>query len=125
MTTGKLNRVGEYTISLTAEIDSIHSESGLAVDLLGNGEDDGYRIFYHNEERQIKMLSYTGDTDWIDAGAVSQDTADGIAIGTVFFDKKNITVAFPKGTDNVETTRLLKTGNWTLGMHSHIPYPGL
>lgn len=125
MTTGKLNRIGEYTISLTAEIDSVHSESGLAVDLLGGGDEGGYRVFYHNEERQMKMMSYTDDTNWIDGGTVSQDSADGIAIGTVYFDKKNMTVAFPKGTDNVETTRLMKSGKWKLGMHSHIPFSGL
>ena len=118
MKTGKLKRVGEYTISSTAEVDSVHSESGIAVDLLGGGEDDGYRVFYHNEDRQIKMMSYTDDTNWIDAGTVSQDSADGIAIGTVFYDKKNMTVAFPKGEDNIETSRLQKTGNWTLSMHS-------
>ncbi|KAH6949182.1 hypothetical protein DER45DRAFT_513460 [Fusarium avenaceum] len=114
MTTGKLNRIGEYTISLTAEIDSVHSESGLAVDLLGGGDEGGYRVFYHNEERQMKMMSYTDDTNWIDGGTVSQDSADGTAIGTVYFDKKNMTVAFPKGTDNVETTRLMKSGKWKL-----------
>ncbi|KAH7179018.1 uncharacterized protein B0J16DRAFT_374140 [Fusarium flagelliforme] len=114
MKTGKLNRVGEYTISLTAEIDSVHSQSGIAVDLLGAGEDGGYRVFYHNEDRQIKMLSYTDDTNWIDGGTVSQDTADGTAIGTAFYDKKNMTVAFPKGEESVETSRLQKTGNWTL-----------
>ncbi|RBR20143.1 uncharacterized protein FIESC28_05422 [Fusarium coffeatum] len=114
METGKLKRVGEYTISSTAEVGSVHSESGIAVDLLGGGEDDGYRVFYHNEDRQIKMMSYTDDTNWIDAGNVSQDSADGLAIGTVFYDKKNMTVAFPKGEDNIETSRLQKTGNWTL-----------
>jgi len=118
METGKLNRVGEYTISLTAEIDSVHSESGIAVDLLGAGEDGGYRVFYHNEDRQIKMMSYTDDTNWIDGGTVSQDYADGTAIGTAFYDKKNMTVAFPKGEENIETSRLKKTGNWTLSMNS-------
>ncbi|KAM0468254.1 hypothetical protein ACHAP7_011083 [Fusarium lateritium] len=113
MDTGKLKKNGEYTISLTAEIDSVHGESGLAVDLLGGGDDGGYRVFYHDEERQIKMLSYTDDTNWIDGGTVSQDTADGIAIGTVFYNK-NMTVAWPKGTDNIETTRSLKSGNWKL-----------
>jgi hypothetical protein len=117
MKTGKLNRVGEYTISLTAEVDSVHNNSGIAVDLLGGGEDGGYRVFYHNEDRQIKMLSYTDDTNWIDGGTVSQDSADGMAIGTVFYDKKNMTVAFPKGEENIEMTRLKKTGNWTLSMH--------
>jgi hypothetical protein len=117
MDTGKLIKVGEYTISLTAEVDSVHSESGLAVDLLGGGEDDGYRVFYHNADKQIMMMSYTDNTNWIDGGIVSQDTAEGIAIGTVWYDEKkskNMTVAFPKGTDNIETSRLHINGKWKL-----------
>ncbi|CEI63823.1 hypothetical protein FVEN_g9130 [Fusarium venenatum] len=117
MDTGKLNKVGEYTISLTAEVDSVHAESGLAVDLLGGGEDDGYRVFYHNADKQIMMMSYTDNTNWIDGGIVSQDTAEGIAIGTVWYDEKNsknMTVAFPKGSDNIETSRLHSTGKWKL-----------
>jgi hypothetical protein len=117
MEKGKLNKVGEYTISLTAEVESVHTESGLAVDLLGGGEDDGYRVFYHNADKQIMMMSYTDNTNWIDGGTVSQDTAEGIAIGTVWYDDKNaknMTVAFPKGTDNIETSRIQKSGKWKL-----------
>ncbi|KAH7231209.1 hypothetical protein BKA59DRAFT_409480 [Fusarium tricinctum] len=114
MTTGKLQRSGEYTISLTAKVESVHNESGLAVNLLGGGEDDGYRVFYHNKDRQLKMLTYTDNTNWIDGGTVSQDTAGGGAIGAVLFDRKNMTVTFPKGIDNIATSRFQKTGNWKL-----------
>ncbi|CAG2001901.1 unnamed protein product [Fusarium graminearum] len=117
MKSGTLSKVGEYTISLTAEVDSVHKESGLAVDLLGGGEDDGYRVFYHNADKQIMMLTYTDNTNWIDGGIVSQDTAEGIAIGTVWYDDKNaknMTVAFPKGKDNIETSRSQKSGKWKL-----------
>lgn len=114
MTTGKLQRSSEYTISLTAEVKSIYSKSGLAVNLLGGGEDDGYRLFYHNQDKQLKMLTYTDNTDWIDGGTISQDTASGTAIGTVFFDAKNITVTFPKGIDNIETSRFQNIGDWKL-----------
>lgn len=126
MKSGTLSKVGEYTISLTAEVDSVHKESGLAVDLLGGGEDDGYRVFYHNADKQIMMLTYTDNTNWIDGGIVSQDTAEGIAIGTVWYDDKNaknMTVAFPKGKDNIETSRSQKSGKWKLGMYIFVPHP--
>lgn len=113
MTTGKLVRKDEYQISETAEVDSIHSESGLSVELLG--ANDGYRVFYHNENRQVMMMSYTTVTNWIDGGAVSQDTATGMALGSTHYDKENITVAFPKGSDDIETSRLEKSGTWKLG----------
>ncbi|KAG5663425.1 hypothetical protein KAF25_001361 [Fusarium avenaceum] len=112
MTTGKLVRKDEYQISETAEVDSIHSESGLSVELLG--ANDGYRVFYHNENRQVMMMSYTTVTNWIDGGAVSQDTATGMALGSTHYDKENITVAFPKGSDDIETSRLEKSGTWKL-----------
>ncbi|RFN44754.1 hypothetical protein FIE12Z_11020 [Fusarium flagelliforme] len=114
MTSGKLQRSSEYIISSAAEVESVHSQSGLAVNLLGGGEDDGYRLFYHNQDKQLKMLTYTDNTDWIDGGTISQDTASGTAIGTVFFDANNMTVTFPKGIDNIETSRFQKIGHWRL-----------
>jgi hypothetical protein len=115
MTTGELMRKDEYQISETAEVDSIHSESGLSVELLG--ANDGYRVFYHNENRQVMMMSYTTVTNWIDGGAVSQDTATGMALGSTHYDKENITVAFPRGSDDIETSRLEKSGTWKLGKY--------
>ncbi|RGP76418.1 hypothetical protein FLONG3_5303 [Fusarium longipes] len=112
MKTGKLVRNGEYRISETAEVDSIHNESGLAVDLLG--ADNGYRVFYHNEQRNVMMLHYTQYTDWTDGGYVSQDNASGIALGSAHIDKENITVAFPKGNEDIEISRLEKIGRWRL-----------
>ncbi|KAM0197734.1 hypothetical protein ACHAPI_004459 [Fusarium lateritium] len=112
MTTGKLVRKDEYQISETAEVDSIHSESGLSVELLG--ANDGYRVFYHNENRQVMMMSYTTVTNWIDGGTVSQDTTAGMALGSTHYDKENMTVVFPKDSDDIETSRLEKSGTWKL-----------
>lgn len=114
MKTGKLVRNGEYRISETAEVSSIHNESGLAVDLLG--ADNGYRVFYHNEYRNVMMLHYTQITDWTDGGFVSQDNATGIALGSALIDKENMTVAFPKGDEDIEVSRLEKAGQWRLGL---------
>ncbi|CAF3489276.1 unnamed protein product [Fusarium graminearum] len=112
MKTGKLVRNGEYRISETAEVSSIHNESGLAVDLLG--ADNGYRVFYHNEYRNVMMLHYTQITDWTDGGFVSQDNATGIALGSALIDKENMTVAFTKGDEDIEVSRLEKAGQWRL-----------
>ncbi|XEV06134.1 hypothetical protein FSHL1_011421 [Fusarium sambucinum] len=112
MKTGKLVRNGEYRISETAEVGSIHNKSGLAVDLLG--ADNGYRVFYHNEHSNAMMLHYTQFTDWTDGGFVSQDNATGMALGSAHIDKENITVAFPKGSEDIETSRLEKAGQWRL-----------
>jgi len=116
MKTGKLVRSGEYRISETAEIDSIHNNSGLAVDLLG--ADNGYRVFYHNEDRNVMVLQYTQTTDWADGGYVSQGIAAGMAIGSAHIDKENMTVAFPRGESDIWTSRLEKSGRWRLGSYS-------
>ncbi|KAF4454441.1 hypothetical protein F53441_3068 [Fusarium austroafricanum] len=112
MKTGKLMRNGEWLISETADVDSVHNETGLSVVLLG--AKDGYRVFYHNEDRQVMMMTYNDETNWLDGGAVSQDFADGIAIGSANYDKDNITVAFPRGLKDIEISRLQKTDTWKL-----------
>ncbi|KAG5744309.1 hypothetical protein H9Q70_012981 [Fusarium xylarioides] len=73
MTTGKLVRDREFQISAAAGVDSIHNETGLSI--VNLGEKDGYRLFYHDEDRKVKMLWYTDDDGWNDGGAISQDTA--------------------------------------------------
>lgn len=114
MTTGKLVRDREFQISAAAGVDSIHNETGLSI--VNLGEKDGYRLFYHDEDRKVKMLWYTDDDGWNDGGAISQDTAGGTALGSTIYDLKNITVPFPKDSENVELSRLDKSGLWTLGM---------
>ncbi|SCN66442.1 uncharacterized protein FFB20_02201 [Fusarium fujikuroi] len=114
MTTGKLIRDREFQISAAAGVDSIHNETGLSI--VNLGEKDGYRLFYHDEDRRVKMLWYTDDDGWNDGGAISQDTAGGMALGSTIHDLKNITVPFPKDSENVELSRLDKSGLWTLGM---------
>ncbi|QGI70187.1 hypothetical protein CEK26_002520 [Fusarium fujikuroi] len=112
MTTGKLIRDREFQISAAAGVDSIHNETGLSI--VNLGEKDGYRLFYHDEDRRVKMLWYTDDDGWNDGGAISQDTAGGMALGSTIHDLKNITVPFPKDSENVELSRLDKSGLWTL-----------
>ncbi|KAK2674435.1 hypothetical protein RAB80_009419 [Fusarium oxysporum f. sp. vasinfectum] len=112
MTTGKLVRDREFQISAAAGVDSIHNETGLSI--VNLGEKDGYRLFYHDKDRKVKMLWYTDDDGWNDGGAISQDTAGGMALGSTIHDLKNITVPFPKDSENIELSRLDKSGLWTL-----------
>ncbi|KAF5012588.1 hypothetical protein FDECE_1355 [Fusarium decemcellulare] len=112
MESGKFIRKGEYPISETAQVDSVHQETGLSVSLLGST--DGYRVFYHNEDRQLMMMSYTADTNWIDGGAVSLDKGAGPAIGSGFYGKMNISAVMPRGQDNMEVTRFGGDDKWHL-----------
>ncbi|EXL77390.1 hypothetical protein FOPG_08157 [Fusarium oxysporum f. sp. conglutinans race 2 54008] len=112
MTTGKLVRDREFQISAAAGVDSIHNQTGLSI--VNLGEKDGYRLFYHDKDRKVKMLWYTDDDGWNDGGAISQDTAGGMALGSTIHDLKNITVPFPKDSENIELSRLDKSGLWTL-----------
>ncbi|KAG5771566.1 hypothetical protein H9Q73_012815 [Fusarium xylarioides] len=82
MTTGKLVRDREFQISAAAGVDSIHNETGLSI--VNLGEKDGYRLFYHDEDRKVKMLWYTDDDGWNDGGAISQDTAGADAFPNTF-----------------------------------------
>ncbi|KAF4341877.1 hypothetical protein FBEOM_4194 [Fusarium beomiforme] len=117
MKTGKFERNGEWIISETAGVESIHNETGLSV--VNLGAEGGYRLFYHNEERHLMMMWFTGPDNWNDGGAVSQDTAGGMAIGSAVYDKENITVVSPRGTEDIEVSGLQKTGLWSLDRHIH------
>lgn len=118
MTTGKFNRQGEYLISNTAKIKSIHNETGLAVELLG--AEDGYRVFYHNEEGHVMMMSYNTESDWRSAGIVSQDPKAGMVLSSAHLSRDNISVVFAQGEENIEVARLADDRKWYLGKFSPI-----
>ncbi|KAM0418383.1 hypothetical protein ACHAPD_004742 [Fusarium lateritium] len=115
---GKLIRKGEYAISEIAALDSVHKFTGLRVELLGNTL--GYRLFYHDEKRVVKILSYTPETNWIDAGVVSPDPVVGMGLGSHHRGKGNVTVTFPQGSDN-----LMVAQNWDDGLYhlESLPQP--
>ncbi|KAF0636182.1 hypothetical protein FPSE5266_06361 [Fusarium pseudograminearum] len=110
---GKLIRKGEYAISEIAALDSVHKFTGLRVELLGNTL--GYRLFYHDEKKVVKTLSYTPDTNWVDAGVVSPDPVVGMGLGSHHRGKGNVTVTFPQGSDN-----LMVAQNWNDGGLYHL-----
>jgi hypothetical protein len=110
---GTLIRKGEYGISEIAQLESVHKYTGLSVELLGSAL--GYRVFYHDEKRVVRTLSYTQETDWIDGGIVSPDPTEGTALESLHWGKGNVTVAFTRGSDNLEVARLWGDGLYHLG----------
>ncbi|RFU80027.1 hypothetical protein TARUN_2145 [Trichoderma arundinaceum] len=108
--TGALVQQGEYNISHTAQVKSVHNNTGLAVELLGSTA--GYRVFYHDAEGQVNEMSYTQKTDWDYYGTVSQDPASGFALASAHSAANNISVVFPKSAKDIEVSRLNQDGKW-------------
>jgi hypothetical protein len=100
---------GDWPISDGAP--SVAENTGLAAVLLG--DTDGYRVYYHDNNMTLRQLGYTSDTSWQDEGSISQDENLGNAIAAVFTSKNgNITVAAPKGSDNIEVSRWFSDDSW-------------
>ncbi|KAJ3548056.1 hypothetical protein NM208_g1186 [Fusarium decemcellulare] len=113
MSSGQFVRTGESYPSRLARVDSVHEKSGLSVQLLG--EEDGYRLFYHNADMQVMMISLKPDTKiWVDSGTVSPDTSLGLALQSTYRPDQDISVAFPRGSRDVEVARLAKDNLWQL-----------
>ncbi|KAH6607015.1 hypothetical protein Trco_003328 [Trichoderma cornu-damae] len=107
---GILIKKGEYIISDTANIKSIHANTGLSVELLGSTA--GYRLYYHDEDSRVNQLSYTTSTDWTYAGIVSQDPVFGYALGSAHSATTNISVVFPRSAKDMEVSRFNKDNTW-------------
>ncbi|UKZ74542.1 hypothetical protein TrVFT333_002212 [Trichoderma virens FT-333] len=107
---GSFIQQGEYNISDTAQVTSIHAKTGLSVELLGSTA--GYRVFYHDEDSQVHQLSYTTKTDWNYYGAVSQDPTFSTALASIHSNTNNITVIFPKSAKDIEVSRYNTDGTW-------------
>ncbi|OLN85710.1 hypothetical protein CCHL11_07762 [Colletotrichum chlorophyti] len=110
--TGRYAIVGEYYISETAEVPSIHNETGISVQLLGS--DTGYRVLFHDENRRVNVLSYTPKTNWNYHGLISQDTAAGFGLTSIHSGQTNVSVIFPKDSANLEVSRFNKDDTWHL-----------
>ncbi|KAJ4317340.1 hypothetical protein N0V84_007397 [Fusarium piperis] len=116
MKTGQFNRTGEWYPSSDAGVDSVHNETGLSVQNLG--DKDGYRLFYHNKHRQVMMLSYKRDPGWTDGGPVSQETGRGVALASAYRENKYISVVSPRFSSDFEVARLEEENLWQLGKAS-------
>ncbi|TQN73226.1 hypothetical protein CSHISOI_02230 [Colletotrichum shisoi] len=111
--TGHYNTSGEYMISKTAGVESIHNETGLAVELLSSK--DGYRLFFHDEAKTVNVMSYTTTIgEWQLQGTISQDPVGGMALASTHSGQMNISVVFPKDAENIEVSRLFKDETWRL-----------
>ena len=111
--TGKYTSNGEYLISVTAQAPSVHSETGLSVELLGDR--DGYRVYYHDSNRAVNQLSYTPDDNWRYAGVVSYEPAAGMAIASAHSpNNNNISLAYPIDTANMLVSRYNTDKKWHL-----------
>ncbi|KAF9871541.1 hypothetical protein CkaCkLH20_10952 [Colletotrichum karsti] len=110
--TGRYTAKGEYVISTTAHVESIHPETGLAVELLG--AEEGYRLFFHDEDKRVNVLAYTTKTDWQLRGRISQDEVASMALSSVHSGQSNVSVVFPKDSENLEISRYFKDDTWRL-----------
>ncbi|RSL66557.1 hypothetical protein CEP54_003645 [Fusarium duplospermum] len=116
METGRFNRTAESYPSLIARVDSVHERTGLSVELLADQVGyRQYRLFYHNSDRQIMMMSWEqGEKLWVDAGRVSPDTSLGIALASTYHEGKAIPVVSPRGSGDIEVARLPRDDVWQL-----------
>ncbi|EEU36979.1 uncharacterized protein NECHADRAFT_52084 [Fusarium vanettenii 77-13-4] len=117
METGRFNRTAESYPSLIARVGSVHERTGLSVELLVDQVGyRQYRLFYHNADRQIMMMSWEQDAKlWTDTGRVSQDTDHGMALASVYHEGKDISVVAPRGSGDIEVARLPQDDLWQLG----------
>ncbi|KAF6838927.1 hypothetical protein CPLU01_02197 [Colletotrichum plurivorum] len=112
METGLYTVKGEFDISATAKLTSIHPETGLAVELLG--ADNGYRLFFHDENKRVSALSYTTKTDWELVGRISQEEVPTMVLSSLHSGQMNMSVVFPKDAQNLEISRYYKDNTWRL-----------
>jgi hypothetical protein len=91
---------------------SVHPNSGLAaVELPG---DNGYRVYYQQEDLTTSTLAYTRQTGWVWTGNISQDPMKGFPISAGFINGDNITVVTPRDNNNIEVSTLLPNQTWII-----------
>lgn len=120
MGTGRFNRTAESYPSLISRVDSVHESTGLSLELLVDQVGyRQYRLFYHNADRKMMMMSWEQDEKlWADAGRVSQGTDHGMALASAYHEGKDISVVSPRGSRNIEVARLPQDDLWQLGKAS-------
>ncbi|KAK3370393.1 hypothetical protein B0H63DRAFT_315488 [Podospora didyma] len=91
----------------------VHPQSGLSVALLG--ENEGYRVFFHDKNRELQILKFTQQDLWSYLGPASVNTnRTGMAIHSMFSGLRNVTVVTPRDAANFETVRLNTDGSWAV-----------
>ncbi|KAI1438232.1 hypothetical protein GGR50DRAFT_691405 [Xylaria sp. CBS 124048] len=102
---------------IISEGQPVHPDTGLAaVDL---GRDDGYRVYYQQEDLTTSAFMYTIDGGWRWYGMISQDWTKGSPLSAGFTDPNAITVVSPRDEGNIEISMLTDSGIWNI-----LAFPG-
>ncbi|KLU83357.1 hypothetical protein MAPG_02419 [Magnaporthiopsis poae ATCC 64411] len=111
MKTGKLNKINDRIIS--DDKPAVHNTTGLTSVLLNAKE--GYRIYYHDTNKTIQVIGYDPDANtFYYGGVVSRDTTSGFALGAQFNSVRNISVVYPRDSDNMGVARINSDGKYWL-----------
>jgi hypothetical protein len=105
---GKFTSQGSWVIS--GDAPSVNSNTGLASLVLGSTA--GYRVYYHDDDDAISEIGYTTDTNWHYRDVVSPDHPATNAIHAAFTGSANISVVFPRDSENIEVTRFNTDDSW-------------
>lgn len=120
--TGKFRRITSEVIDKDAP--TAHATTGLASVLLVNqGNNDGYRVFYHDEKKQLNSIGYKPATSkFYYDGVVSQDVPSGFSLAAAFNSNKNYSVVLPRDGENMEHVRAWYDSNSRHGIAT-LPRP--
>lgn len=106
---GKFVSQGEWVIS--GDAPSVSSNTGLASLVLGSTA--GYRVYYHDDNQAVNEIGYTTETGWHYRDMVSPDHhSASSAIHAAFTGNANISVIFPRDSENIEVTRFNTDDSW-------------
>lgn len=118
--TGAYKLVESSVISDRSGTPAVHPETGLSVTLLG--EQEGYRVFFHDRAKALQFLKFTQVESWSYGGPVSTNTnRSGMAIHSMFSGVRNVTVVTPRDTSNMEVSRLNIDGAWHICTYPSSP----
>ncbi|KAK0726932.1 hypothetical protein B0T26DRAFT_747320 [Lasiosphaeria miniovina] len=110
-TKGVYNHVSSAVISDRAGTPVVNPQTGLSVALLG--EQEGYRVFFNDKNREMHFLKFTQQDSWSYGGPASTNSnRTGLAIHSQFSGVRNVSVVTPRDISNMETVRLNIDGTW-------------
>ena len=123
--TGLYDEVESDVISDRSGTPPPNEQTGLSVALLGQQE--GYRVFYHDRSRALHALKYTQVENWSYGNVISPSTnRSGMALASMFSGVRNVTVVSARDSSNIETVRLNIDNAWHISeflLLSSLPYP--
>ncbi|KAK4162699.1 hypothetical protein QBC43DRAFT_75763 [Cladorrhinum sp. PSN259] len=109
--TGTYEEIQSDVISDRSGTPPPNAQTGLSVALLGQQE--GYRVFYHDRARALHTLKFTQVENWSYGNPISTSTnRSGLALGSMFSGVRNVTVVTPRDVANIETIRLNIDNAW-------------